>query len=325
MKINFVYHTLKMLGSGWMGSEGLKRALEKNGYLDYVYNQSDEVMGSVTVDIKRLRENPIFFVRGFLVGRMPIVARAGNQFKATWNSESVFSRHGTEDASTPALKENYKHFNMMFTCAESDLNYYKIPTYFLPSWCDTSIFDEAGPAKYSDRLAFIGGVGGREDFLNQDSKGIIHQFQTKLRAHDPVEQTRDYAKAISEYEMLVSPPGRAFNGMCGRAFEIMGCKRLAFVYLNPDTMFKHMEFFADGIDCVYFRSYEELADKFEFYKKNLSLVRSIAASGYKKVREFHNENIRAKYIVDCMKIEHEKWLKDQELIPEEINALYTGR
>jgi hypothetical protein len=209
MKINFIYHKLKNLGSGWMGSEGLKRALERNNLTDYIYDQTDEVMGRGSVDIKRLQSSPILFVRGFLPGRMTIVARSGNQFRAAWNSESLYTRHGEEDASTPSCFENQKHFNMMFTCAETDLESYDIPTYLLPSWCDTHIFKDISPIENMNDLAFIGSTKGREDFLNQDTKGIIHQFQTKPYPHDPVQQTLDYVQAICSHRMLVSPPARS--------------------------------------------------------------------------------------------------------------------
>lgn len=321
MKINLVYHTLKNLGSGWMGSEGLRQALERNGLVDYVFNQADEVMGKQVLDIDRLQANPIFFVRGFLNGRMRLVARSGNQFKAAWNSESWFTRHGEEDASTPAAKENQGHFNMMFTCAESDLDKYSVPTYFLPSWADTHVLKEYGVPEYEE-LGFIGSLEGREDFMNQGD--LIRVERTGRYPHNALQQTQEYAKLISKFRYLLSPPGRCFNGMCGRAFEIMACRRLAFVYLNEDTMFKHMEFFKDGEDCVYFKTYDELKEKFSYYKDKHDLCFEIATNGMRKVQEFHNSDVRAKYIVDCMEKERENWLEDQSKISDEMNEVYSS-
>lgn len=302
-----------------MGSMGLMNALKDTGCLDYVFNQT----GDEPCDYERLRANPIFYVRGFLDGRMPFVARAGNQFKVAWNSESWFTRHGEEDTSTDHVKRNQEHFNMMFTCAESDLDMYSIPTYHLPSWADMNVLGHVKDYEVTDKLGFIGGISGREDFLSKDKNGIIVHDQTKKSA-DPFKQTQDYTELINKYKMLVSPPGRCFNGMCGRAFEIMGCKRMAFVYLNPDTMFRHMHFFKDGHDLVYFETFDDLEDKFNYYLKHPKLVDQIALNGYEKVKEFHNQDVRAKYIIDCIKWEYLKWKEDQENIPESIKNIETG-
>ena len=77
-KINFVYHSPKCLGAGYLGSEGLRQALQRNDLLNYAYNQT----GNSFLDINKYQESPILITRGFLYGRMPLVARAGNQFKA---------------------------------------------------------------------------------------------------------------------------------------------------------------------------------------------------------------------------------------------------
>lgn len=302
-----------------MGSEGLKRALERNNLLHYAYNQ----IGKDFLDISKLQSAPIFYVRGFLVGRFPLVIRGGDQFKAAWQSESYFTRHGDLDVSTPKAVENQKYFNMYFVCSETDADKYAIPTYFLPSWADTSIFNEYGtPNVENDEcLGFIGVKDGREDFLNQDIKGLIVHKNTELRAGDPVGMTHDYAQLISSYKMLVAPPGRCFNGMCGRAFEIMACRRLCFQWLNEDTMFRHMTFFKDGEDIIYFKTYDELVEKFKYYLNHDDEVWRIATNGYNKVREFHNENVRAKYIVDCMEEEHKKWLQEQQNVPSDVQEL----
>lgn len=316
MKINLVYHTPKMLGSGYMGSEGLKRALERNDLLNYAYNQA----GKQFIDITKYQEAPIFMVRGFLTGRMPLVARAGNQFRAAWQSESFFTRHGTEDVSTGVAVAHQHEFNMYFVCAETDLDKYEIPTYFLPSWADTSVFNNLGEPAIRDRLGFFGGKKGREDFL--EGLDIIEHFQTFLDGGDSTKVTEELCRAINKYEMHVAPPGRCFNGMCGRAFEIMACGRLCFQYLNEDTMFKHMMFFDDGEDIIYYRDKDELREKWKYYLDKPEERKRIAANGERKTRVYHNENMTAKYIVDCMTIEHDKWLIDQGKISKEFNEVY---
>ena len=318
-RINFLYHTPKCLGSGYMGSEGLKRALESNGLLNYAYNQT----GGEFLDIEKYQSAPIFIVRGFLNGRMPLVAKGGNQFKAAWQSESYYTRHGEEDSSTQVAVENQHHFNMYFVCAETDLDKYDIPTYWLPSWGDISVFNDIVKPEIRDRLGFYGGKQGREDFLDEDRSGIIDFFRTSLKGGDATEGTLDLCRAINKYEMLISPPGRCYNGMCGRAFEIMACGRLCFQYLNEDTMFEHMKFFEDGVDIVYFRDWAELTTKFHYYLSRPEERAIIANNGYHKVRNFHNQNAAAGWIAECMRVEHGKWLKDQAEIPDEINKLYA--
>jgi spore maturation protein CgeB len=98
-----------------------------------------------------------------------------------------------------------------------------------------------------------------------------------------------------------------FNGMTGRAFEIMACKRLCLCYLNEDTMFKHMELFKDGEDIVYWKTFEEMAEKFEYYKAHPEEAQRIALNGYNKVRAHHNQDVRAKFFADTvLKMANEK-------------------
>lgn len=316
-KINFVYHQPFQFGSGYFGSEGLKRALAANQRLNYAYNQT----GLDVLDINKLQSAPIFYVRGFLHGRMGLVARGGNQFKACWQSESFYTRHGEMDVSTPLTVENQKHFNMMFTCADTDLEMYEIPTYHLPSWIDTDVMYEIGQPKL-EGLGFVGGRQGREDFLGQDKTGIIKQVHTD-KIKDPVKMTLALSELISKFSILVSPPGRCFNGMCGRTWEIMACNRLCLAYFNPDTMQISSKFFADGEDLVYWQTFDELLEKYKYYLAHKEDAQRIARNGCFKVRQFHNQDVRVKYILDCMSTEHEKWLKDQALIPDAINEIYA--
>lgn len=112
--------------------------------------------------------------------------------------------------------------------------------------------------------------------------------------------------------------------MCGRTWEIMACNRLCFAYFNPDTMFKSATYFKDAEDLVYFRTYDELYEKYQYYLQHLEEAQRIAKSGYNKVRAFHNQNVRVGYILDCMATEYEKWLTDQENIPLELRELYAN-
>ena len=180
----------------------------------------------------------MFYVRGSLRGRMPLVVRGQDRFKATWQSESSYTRHGEKDSSTEMCEKNLHAFNMLFVSAETDLDYYNIPTYHLPSWADMETTYEMGSPEL-DGLGFIGGAEGREDFLSQDKKGIIRHMRARIAKGGAFNTSKEYARTISRFRMLVAPPGRCFNGMTGRTFEIMSCRRLCFAYFNPDSMFIH--------------------------------------------------------------------------------------
>lgn len=296
MKINYVYSTLNILSSGYMGSEGLRYAFQRNGLLNYAYDCNWDLL-----DKSRLYEAPTYFMRGFMPDNRIKIVKMLPGFKASWRSESYYTNKGELDKSTKYAVDNQSLFDMYFVTADTDLDKYDIPCYFLPSWADTSIFQECDTVEHSG-LGFIGGTEDREEFLNGDTKGIINRKRTELHS-SPIERAKAYAKLISKFRMLVSPEGRCFNGLCGRAFEIMACKRLCFQYYNPDTMFKTAPFFEDGVDIVYFRDWDELNDKYEYYRKNWESAEWVAYRGWKKVRQFHNENIRSRYIVDCMERE----------------------
>jgi len=289
--------------------------------MDYYITVFDTVKEH-ELDVNKLQEAPILYIRGFLPGRMSFVVRGGGQFKATWQSESFYTRRGEMDGSSHWALKNQDHFQMFFTCSETDMDKYSVPTHYLPSWADTDIFDNWEPPEIFDRLGFFGGIQGREDFLNKDRNGIIERFQTSIDKNDAKEMTIDLAKSICKYQMLVSPPGRCFTGMCGRAWEIMACRRMAFVYYNEDTMFKTARYFTDGNDLVYFRDMDELVKKFKYYLPRMDDQYRIATNGYNKVRRFHNADIRVKYIVECMEDEYKEWKKYQDSIKGPLSEAY---
>lgn len=304
-----------MLGSGYMATRGLAEAFKRSGVLHYAYNTT----GKEFLDQEALRAYPIFYIRGFLPGRGPMVNAGGDQFKATLQSESFFTRHGKMDSSSTHIREREKLFDVMFTIAETDLNMYQIPTVWCPSWADTTVLDNISNPIY-DQLGFVGQLAGREDWFNQDKHKIIKHHPT-INSGDVLENARLYTKHINDFSILVAPPGRMFNGMTGRAFEIMACNRLCLCYLNEDTMFKHMELFKDGEDIVYWRTFDEMVSKFEYYKKNDAERIRIANNGYIKVRANHNQDVMAKFFSDkVLEMANEK--NDDRIIKE--NPIYDG-
>lgn len=129
-KINFVYKTFNHLGASPFGTIWLERALNNYGVLNYSYN----VSGNKFLDEEELRKYPVFFMRGGMSGMGKVIDACGDQFKASFESECYYSRHGTVD--DPGLKERIKKFDLVFTCAESDLNQFSVPTVFCPVWAE---------------------------------------------------------------------------------------------------------------------------------------------------------------------------------------------
>lgn len=222
----------------------------------------------------------------------------GDQFKATLQSESFYTRHGKIDPSSNLIREREKCFDLMITFAETDLNLYRIPTYWMPSWADITVLDDLYPPEI-DKLGFVGGMPGREDWYKQDKNKIIMHRQTEL-SFDALINAKRYTEMICKFKILVAPPGRFFNSMTGRVFEIMACRRLCLAYANPDTMFKHMPLFEDGVDLVYWRTFAEMEEKYHYYLNHPDEAWKIAESGYQKVRKYHNQDVAAKFIADTM-------------------------
>lgn len=291
-KLNFIYNEPAMLGSGFMATRGLMEAFKRIGVLHYAYNTT----GKEFLNEEALREYPIFYIRGFLPGRGPMVTAGGNQFKATLQSESFFTRHGKVDTSSTHIRAREKLFDVMFTIAETDLNLYNIPTFWVPSWGDTNVLDDIHPPIYTE-LGFVGQLAGREDWFNQDKNKIIKHHPT-INTNDVLENAKLYTSHICDFSILVAPPGRMFNSMTGRVFEIMACRRLCLAYMNEDTMFEHKKLFIDGEDIVYWHTFEEMVAKYQYYKENAVEAQRIANNGYLKVREYHNQDIRARFFAD---------------------------
>lgn len=293
-KINFLYNESMMLGSGYMCTSGLAKAFERSSRLNYAFNTT----GAEFLDEDRFKESPIFYIRGFLGGRGPYVEAGGNQFKATLQSESFYTRHGKMDSSSYLIRANEKKFDMMITFAETDINLYRIPTIWMPSWADITVLDDLYPPEY-DALGFIGGLPGREDWYRQDKNKIIMHKQTELH-RDPLINAQRYTELICKFKILVAPPGRFFNSMTGRVFEILACRRLCLAYHNPDTMFMHDKLFVDGEDLVYWHTFEEMEEKYRYYLKNEDEMWRIATNGYNKVRKYYNQDVMAKFIADSV-------------------------
>lgn len=305
-----------MLGSGYMCTKGLAEEFKRQGILNYAF----DTCGPEFINEEEFCKYPIFYIRGFLQGRMPWVEAGKDQFKASLQSESFYTRHGKIDPSSVMIREREKLFGLFITFAESDLNMYNIPTVWMPSWADITVLDDLNPPEI-EGLGFIGCTQGREDWFNQDKHKIIIHRQTELN-RNPVINAQRYTQLINKFKILVAPPGRSFNSMTGRVFEIMACRRLCLAYMNPDTMFKHMELFKDGEDYVTWTTFDEMVDKYKYYMDHQDEMWRIATNGYKKVRRYNNQELAARFIfeqtinsaIGIKAIDYDVWASQKEVL-----------
>lgn len=289
-KINFVYTAYPHLGAAYFGTYGLVAALKRIGKLHYAFN----TRGSEFLDKQELQKYPIFYMNGHTLG--PLIEAGGNQFKANFHSESMYTRHGTLDMSGKLLRERENMFDLMFVCADSDLNSYTTKTIFMSPWADTNVMYPI-QREVKNELFFMGGKSGREDFLNEDKDNRIVRQQTEFDV-DPIVNVNRYTQLMSNYLHIVNPPGRAYNGVTGRLWEILACKRLCYQYSNPDTMFKTLEEFEDGKHIVYFKDMAELYEKHDYYLNHIDEAWAIAEEGHCRFLQRHTELHRANFLVN---------------------------
>lgn len=295
-KINFVYTAFPHLGSAYFGTHGLEKALRKVGKLHYSFN----VRGGEFLNQEELQKYPVLYMAGHTQGKLHFIEAAGNQFKATFQPESFFTRHGKLDSSSTLIREREHMFDMIFTVADTDINLYSIPTVFCSPWADTNVMYPMNlPIPFNEKLLFIGNLDGREDFMNGDKKKLIDVKHTDFLP-DPMLNAKRYTQLMSRYAHCVNPPGRFYNGVAGRMWEILACKRLCFQFYNEYTMFKTLAEFKDGEHVVYFKNIDELAYKHDYYLKHLDEGFKIAENGHKQFLSGHTEIHRANFLADTI-------------------------
>ena len=274
---------------------GLKTALERNGYLYYSFSYNH----NEPLDLQKLVKYPILCINGDWEPQLFLVKMvAGKQFVANIQTESLVTRESYTFYYDHA-KDKSKYFDLFFVMPEDSLNPYgDKPRYWLPSWVHTELFDDIASPLY-DKIGFIGSLHGRHDFLSHDRNQILYIAKAERR-NDMLEDLMEYVRLINKFKVLVSPMGAATKGMVGKSFEFMACKRLCLCYLDDKSMFKSRWLFEDGKDLVYFKTFEEMEEKYKFYVQHPDIADEIALSGYYKVRKFHNADVRAKRIAEII-------------------------
>lgn len=88
------------------------------------------------------------------------------------------------------------------------------------------------------------------------------------------------------------------TGIPLRAFEIMGSG--GFLLTNYQADF--LEYFEPGIDFAYYDSYDDVLRKTEYYLTHEEERKTIARSGYEKVKKYHTYQNRFDRMLEIMKI-----------------------
>ncbi|MCR5012862.1 MAG: DUF3880 domain-containing protein [Lachnospiraceae bacterium] len=114
-----------------------------------------------------------------------------------------------------------------------------------------------------------------------------------------VEYYKDSPKAIKCAKINLNITLRSIvNAIPLRAFDIMGCG--GFLLTNYQADFE--DYFIPGTDYVYFESKEDLIEKAGYYLEHEDERLAIANSGYQKIREYHNFNVRVSEIMITAKL-----------------------
>jgi len=296
-KINFLYRDEKGIHSPYMYFRGLKTALERNGLLYYAY----DVKGVSPLNMEALLKYPILCVTGSHEPLFEIVSKVGNhQFMAEINPESLSTRQlDMKNEMSELVAERSEFFEIYFSGIELDLDsYWGKPCYWLPAWVHTEVLDDIFPPT-SNELCFIGRKWRRDDFFSQDKKGMISLYNTDPK-EDSLENLFELGKLINRFKILLNPISSITTAMTGKTYEYMACKRMCLCYLNESWMYKTKELFEDGKDVVFFKTFEGMEDKYNYYINNEKKRAKIALAGYKKVRRFHNADLRARRLAQIV-------------------------
>jgi spore maturation protein CgeB/SAM-dependent methyltransferase len=295
-KVNFLYRSPNSIYSPYMYFQGLRAALERNGLLHYAF----DVTGSEGLDLKELLRYPILCITGSSEPLVDVVAYLrGKQFIAEICPESL---HDNQLQLKRGLHEELRKasdfFDLYFTPIETDLaSYWGKPCYWLPSWAHTEVLGDHYARTVQDKIGFIGQRARREEFFSQDKNGILYAANTHEKP-TALENLAELCKGINHFGMLVNPESSYVAGLPGKIFEILACNRLCFSQLNDATMFKSALLFQDGVDAVYFRSFEELESKFRYYASHPEKLEQVALAGFRKVRQFHSADVRVRQMVE---------------------------
>lgn len=86
------------------------------------------------------------------------------------------------------------------------------------------------------------------------------------------------------------------TGIPLRVFDVLGAGGFLITNYQEDLD----KFFINGEDLVYYRTEDELFDLIDYYLTHEEERERIARNGHKKVKEFHNYDVRLQYVLDIV-------------------------
>ncbi len=214
----------------------------------------------------------------------------------------LFKINISKDYSYPykVMEERSKYFNLYFSAFEEELNkYFGKACYWYCPWVDTDLLNNIA-FPLSNKILFVGAIHReRINFFKQDKNKII-EIRNTAPKKDSIENIKELCKLINNYKYTICPIGVTDKYIPGKIYEYMACKRLCFCYLPEGSAFRIQRLFENGKEIVYFKTFPELEEKYRYYLKNPKKADLIAQAGYKKIREYHNADIRAKRFAEII-------------------------
>lgn len=298
-KINMLYRGTNIIAYAWHGTHGIVQSLQRQDLLDYAFNV---VEPEANLDFERLASRPVLLLKGYDPHNHTIIDRLyGKQFMANIEPESLVNRDGTPQNFDGCNREYHKKFDLIFSHSKPDCeNYYGRKAVLFNVFIDCEMF-KASHEPVSNKLAYIGSTGHREEFLKQVSDTLPIDIETTPKMEDAIRTTQVYVDRMSDYKFLLCPPGKICRYFSGHLYEIMALGRVAFVYADQQTLDECNSFFLkDGENVVMFKTMEELKNKFEYYSARPEICAVIAKNARKTAVQCNDIDKVSKYFVDKM-------------------------
>jgi len=187
-------------------------------------------------------------------------------------------------------------FDLVFSPDKRCVQQYKnhgIKAVWLTHWADPSIhmpISDIVPDKFVVTTCETGRGNGMINIMRQQLGGDIWLDD---RYYYAFEHTKFMHRGHVVFQKS------QWGEITRRPFEAAACRKMVMLdELEADTGIKNI--FRDGVDAVYYHSWEDAVDKINYYKSRLDEVADIAKSGYERVISGHTVEHRANRILDLV-------------------------
>lgn len=293
-KVNLLYHGANGASPVHAYAERLGAALKRSGLLHYAFNAA----GAEPPDVKELLRHPVVCIGDPAPPFSDIVQYLhGKQLLAGITGLNLLAGgEGAQKDPRRELPQAAELYDLCFTPAREELDLRPDkPCYWLPLWAATDMLGDHYLPSVKDKVGYLGGEMRGSGLLSRDTRGILLAADTGEQGACP--DPARLCRAINAFTMLIAPPPGAPWVSCSH-LDIAACNRLCFIEVSGESAHHAPLFLEDGKDAVFFRDFEELADKFGFYLKHDAELARIALSGFRTVRQFHSADVRARQLAE---------------------------